>query len=82
MTAGQTIMHQIPEDKHQWDIVQLSVISWQLQYWRTTIQTHKNEATGSHIRTTCKLLAHKPYYLHITKHNLCYYDKTCTANHP
>jgi hypothetical protein len=27
MTAGQTIMHQIPEDKHQWDIVQLLVIS-------------------------------------------------------
>jgi len=41
MTAGQTIMHQIPEDKHQWDTVQLSVISWQFQYWRTTIQTQK-----------------------------------------
>ena len=29
-TDGQTITHQIPEDKHLWDIVQLSVISCQI----------------------------------------------------
>jgi hypothetical protein len=30
MTDGQTIMHQIPEDEHPWDIVQLTLNSCQI----------------------------------------------------